>query len=93
MTEVFLAVKAMQGEQVACQYFIPAGEYVQSFAGLWCSMFPWAQGLLPKDLTSAVQGVHLMVTETWAHRNEFKLLLSARFLRRQQWHQVWDCSH
>lgn len=48
MTEVFLAVKAMQDEQVACQYFIAAGEYVQSFAGLWFSMFPWAQGLLAK---------------------------------------------
>lgn len=43
--------------------FIPAGEYVQSFAGLWCSIFPWAQGLLARDLTCAVQGVHLMVTE------------------------------
>lgn len=73
-------------------YFIQAGEYVQSFAGLMCSMLPWAQGLLAKDLTCAVQGVHLTVTETGAHRSELKLLFSARFLRRQQWHQVWDSS-
>lgn len=73
-------------------YFIPAGEYVQSFAGLWCSMFPWAQGLLARDLTCAVQGVHLMETEARAHRSEFKLLFSARFLRRQQWYQGWDSS-
>lgn len=56
------------------------------------SMFPWAQGLLATDLTCAVQGVHLMVTETRVRRSEFKLLFSARFLRRQQWHQVWDSS-
>lgn len=73
-------------------YFIPAGEHVQSFAGLWCSMFPWAQGFLAKDLTCAVQGVHLMVTETGVHWSEFTLLVSAQFLRRQQWHQVWDSS-
>ncbi|KAF4789561.1 WD repeat and FYVE domain-containing protein 2 [Turdus rufiventris] len=50
------------------------------------------KGLLAKDLTCAVQGVHLTVTETGAHRSELKLLFSARFLRRQQWHQVWDSS-
>lgn len=58
MTEVFLAVEAMQDEQVACQYFIPAGEDVWNFAGLRCSTLPWAQGLLAKDLTCfAVQRV------------------------------------
>lgn len=73
-------------------YFILPGEHVQSFPGLWCSILPWAWGLLARDLTCAVQGAHLMVTEAWARWSEFKLLLSARFLRRRQWHQGWDTS-
>lgn len=37
MSEVWLADGAMQDEQVACQYFIPAGENVWNITGLCCA--------------------------------------------------------
>jgi len=83
MTEVFLADEAMQDERVACQYFIPAGEDVWNFAGLHCSMLPWAQRLLAEDPTCfAVQRVSFTVTETWEHRSDLTSLFSTLFLRR-----------
>ncbi|RMC07167.1 hypothetical protein DUI87_16623 [Hirundo rustica rustica] len=85
MTEVFLAVKAMEDEQVACHISF---QLENMYKALLDRGVPCSFGLRP----CSVQGGHLTVTETRVHRSEFKLLFSARFLRGQQWHQVWDSS-
>lgn len=91
MTEVFLAVKAMQDEQMACHISSQLENmYIALLdCGVSCSL-----------------GLRAFWPETWpvlcraciswwqkrAHQSEFNLLFSAQFLRTQQWHQVWDSS-